>query len=353
MADEDQSVRSYEAAYNRNSTPQAVGIDHLSIREQMWYKNQIYLLDKQGGHHPNSSKGGRLATRYESRNRNANDHYQYSDDQRYSPKGVDEFDSGMNLSKEFKHCDSRSKEVRFRSPAHAKDNDTCANQSSTLYGDDDTRTNQSSSLFGEDIDTCSCLDDDTHTNQSNFDEVTLGSTTLGSTTQNTEGDYDTITEGIETSYLSYSSRDDGTSNMSYVFELLDDDDGKQRRKYQLGVGQPRGSSKTSKSRAKQGTLMADSSKGKDAASASRRRVTVHAPRGRQSPSVDDVPCPLLPKIVEEVTGTYLDAKSACEQVLHAFFISPDDIDRVADKIRDAKLELCEMVDEVILESRKK
>ena len=30
------------------------------------------------------------------------------------------------------------------------------------------------------------------------------------------------------------------------------------------------------------------------------------------------------------------------QVLHAFFVSSDDIDLVADKLRDAKLELVEM-----------
>ena len=349
--------RSYEAAYDRHSTPQAVGIDHLSTREQMWYKNQIYLLDKQGtSNHQNSknnqgaSSRGRLATRYGSRNRNANDRYPYSDNERYSPKGVDEFDSvDVNTAKEFKHCDSRSKEVRFRAntkkfDAQEEDNDAYTNQSSTLFGDDDTRTNQSSSLFGEDIDTRTSLDDDTRANQSNFDEVTLGSATLDTT-----GDYDTVTEGFESSYMTYD--DDGTSKMSYVFELLDDDDGRQRRKYQYGVGQR--SSKAFKNKSKEGTLKVDSSKDKDGTSSSRRRVAVHAPRGRQSPSVDDVPCPFLPTIMEEVTGTYLDAKLACEQVLHAFFVSPDDIDRVADKIRDAKLELGEFVDEVTSESRKR
>ena len=85
----------------------------------------------------------------------------------------------------------------------------------------------------------------------------------------------------------------------------------------------------------------------------RRCVTVHAPQGRYGKSsrdnsdfADDVQCPLLPDILEEVSGSYLDVKSALNQVLHAFFISQDDIDRVADKLRDAKLELVEMYDQL-------
>ena len=137
------------------------------------------------------------------------------------------------------------------------------------------------------------------------------------------------------------SLDDGSS-MSYVFELVDDGE-KQRRKYQLGVGQNATTSKLRKG------VVKTTSSASEGTTSTRRRVTVHAPpshRGKSSIDdadfADDVHCPLLPNILEEVSGSYLDIKSALNQVLHAFFVSPDDIDRVADKLRDAKLELVEM-----------
>eukprot|EP00579_Thalassiosira_antarctica_P031866 CAMPEP_0201992818 /NCGR_PEP_ID=MMETSP0905-20130828/1247_1 /ASSEMBLY_ACC=CAM_ASM_000554 /TAXON_ID=420261 /ORGANISM="Thalassiosira antarctica, Strain CCMP982" /LENGTH=425 /DNA_ID=CAMNT_0048547545 /DNA_START=95 /DNA_END=1369 /DNA_ORIENTATION=- len=264
---------------------------------------------------------------------------------KYSPKGVDEFES-TNMYKSTK-CDSR-KEVRFRSESHGRSNqvfndDARTNQSSSLFHDDNTRTNQSSSLFEVDTrtDQSSLLfDDDTRTNQSSsifhdeagesyFDEVTLGSTTLDEGGTNAESE----------SYLT--SLDDGNF-MSYVSEL-DDDGDKQRRKYQLGVGQNATTSKLRKG------VVKTTSSASEGTTSTRRRVTVHAPRGHRGKSstddadlADDVHCPLLPDILEEVSGSYLDAKSALNQVLYAFFVSPDDIDRVADKLRDAKLELVEM-----------
>ena len=80
-------------------------------------------------------------------------------------------------------------------------------------------------------------------------------------------------------------------------------------------------------------------------SSSDRRVTIHAHRGRGE---DDeytgesmCPIPSFREINDEVMGTYTDLTSTFHQVLHAFVISPDDIDRMADKIRDAKSELAE------------
>ena len=49
----------------------------------------------------------------------------------------------------------------------------------------------------------------------------------------------------------------------------------------------------------------------------------------------------LGAIREEVNGTYNDFTQALHQVTNAFVINPDDIDRLADKIRDAKIELGE------------
>ena len=47
-------------------------------------------------------------------------------------------------------------------------------------------------------------------------------------------------------------------------------------------------------------------------------------------------------MLDEVSGTIMDIKSALNQVLYAFFISEDDIDKTVDRIRCAKLELAEM-----------
>ncbi len=82
---------------------------------------------------------------------------------------------------------------------------------------------------------------------------------------------------------------------------------------------------------------------------SKRRVTIHSHRGRGEDEEDfslfeGAMCPnllSLGAIKEEVNGTYNDFTQALHQVKNAFVINPDDIDRLADKIRDAKIELGE------------
>ena len=82
---------------------------------------------------------------------------------------------------------------------------------------------------------------------------------------------------------------------------------------------------------------------------SKRRVTIHSHRGRGEDEEDfslfeGAMCPSLLSlgaIKEEVNGTYNDFFQALHQVSNAFVINPDDIDRLADKIRDAKIELGE------------
>eukprot|EP00574_Skeletonema_japonicum_P008306 CAMPEP_0201717892 /NCGR_PEP_ID=MMETSP0593-20130828/3550_1 /ASSEMBLY_ACC=CAM_ASM_000672 /TAXON_ID=267983 /ORGANISM="Skeletonema japonicum, Strain CCMP2506" /LENGTH=345 /DNA_ID=CAMNT_0048208067 /DNA_START=74 /DNA_END=1111 /DNA_ORIENTATION=+ len=53
-------------------------------------------------------------------------------------------------------------------------------------------------------------------------------------------------------------------------------------------------------------------------------------------------CPF--PISDELKGTVEDVSLAFSQILHAFFISPDDVDRMSDKIRDARYDLKELQD---------
>ena len=87
-----------------------------------------------------------------------------------------------------------------------------------------------------------------------------------------------------------------------------------------------------------------------------RRVTIHSHRGRGEENEDfsifenaTCPIPSLSSISEEVSGTIKDLKETMHQVSNAFTISPDDIDRMADKIRDAKIELGENYEKQVKE----
>ena len=56
-------------------------------------------------------------------------------------------------------------------------------------------------------------------------------------------------------------------------------------------------------------------------------------------------------IPDELRGTIEDVSLAFNQILHAFFISPDDIDKMSDKIRDACYDLRELQDQHRFKSR--
>eukprot|EP00578_Thalassiosira_sp_NH16_P032636 CAMPEP_0181082596 /NCGR_PEP_ID=MMETSP1071-20121207/3707_1 /TAXON_ID=35127 /ORGANISM="Thalassiosira sp., Strain NH16" /LENGTH=335 /DNA_ID=CAMNT_0023164195 /DNA_START=301 /DNA_END=1305 /DNA_ORIENTATION=- len=308
------------------------------MREQMWYKNQIYLLNKQRDEctPPRPRRPAtRVSSRYES-NRN-------------SPQGVndldDEFES-TNMHRNMQHCDSR-KEGQFRSAKknHGRpiqdlsrndDNDTRTNQSSSLFDLEETSTNQSSSLFDDETRTnqssSMCHEEDTYAGtETNFDDVTLGSILDNATME----DVTVENESIMNSLM------DGTP---YTFELVDDS--RQRRKYKLGVGQ-NGTTSTTRKRA--ATPSIPNIKG---SSSGGRRAASTAPQGRPGKNTnddsvlsyddDEAHCPFLPRMLDEVSGTIMDIKSALNQVLYAFFISEDDIDKTVDRIRCAKLELAEM-----------
>ena len=64
-------------------------------------------------------------------------------------------------------------------------------------------------------------------------------------------------------------------------------------------------------------------------------------------------CCSLEGIVSEIEGTWRDGVKSFKQVLHAFAISPKDVDDVADTIRHAKGELLEMELERRWESARK
>jgi len=74
-----------------------------------------------------------------------------------------------------------------------------------------------------------------------------------------------------------------------------------------------------------------------------RRVTlrIDAPREEEEDTTTICPIPSITDIQDEANGTYKDAKQAFHQVMHAFVIAPEDIDRMSDTIRDAEVEFKE------------
>ena len=86
-----------------------------------------------------------------------------------------------------------------------------------------------------------------------------------------------------------------------------------------------------------------------------RRVTIHSHRGRGEDHDEEFSlfesgmCPSLRVVQEEINGTYQDLTRTWKQVTGAFVITTDDIDRLSDKIRDAKIELGEHYARQVLE----
>ena len=325
--------------FNVDSTP--FGPDQLlSAREQIWYKNQMYLLAKQ---QQAVSRVTIPPSRVESTSRTDGGVVRYIDDgfdrQRYSPRGVDDFESdGGMIQSNSKREGVRSNETSkgdydyydgfdddddddTRKNLSRNDEDSCTTQFTSAL-DDDTRTYLSSLLFDE---------DESRSDSSElFNGVALDSAISG---------YTTATESVSL----FSSLDDGTSN-SYVFELVDDG-GKQRRKYQLGVGHkpdisvhrkcPRSLTRTRRSEDR------DSTSKTITAWPQMDRRKMNSTIDANSP-VGDAECPLLQVFLEEVTGTYKDVKLALDQILHAFCISPDNVDQISDELSFARLELLDL-----------
>jgi hypothetical protein len=63
-------------------------------------------------------------------------------------------------------------------------------------------------------------------------------------------------------------------------------------------------------------------------------------------------CPSLGLVQEEITGTSKDLTRSWHQVTSVLVITTDDIDRLSDKIRDAKVELEEYYARQVLDRSK-
>lgn len=322
-----------------------IGVNNLNIREQMLYKNQMYLNSHQQHPKNGKEKKSRIASRYEAEERcdwlNDNEEetagettmcmrgeataeeedaggegQSNSKKKRWSllrkqkitsPTGVENFDSFKDSppTKE-KHSSKTSpkkspKRISTVKPSRLSfDDDTKA---SDYQDDDDTRTyDDDTRTYDDDTN----YDDDT----TNYDDATVGDT-LEDTTIG------------ESTFASY---DDET----YASEGP--------KKYSPGH---------KKGNRPEPILRSSSRGGGKGDDKDDRRVTIHSARGRKGRGDDEdfantmCPFPSVTDIKEEVRGTCKDASSALYQVLHAFVISPDDIDRMSDKIRDAKVELTE------------
>jgi hypothetical protein len=203
-----------------------------------------------------------------------------------SPNGVEEIDSSSFMFKSpkmSKASATKSKISSRPSSSFSFDDDTNASgyDGETRTRDDDTRT----------------YDDDTRTYDTvNYDDTTLGDTLEETTVGDTcFSDNDTFRSGFK----KHTSSD------------------KRGNRPERGKKYNRGD---------KCQLIDHSHRGR---------------KGRENDDFADAMCtfPSMSYIREEVEGTYKDASSAFHQVLHAFVISPDNIDRMSDKIRDAKVKL--------------
>ncbi len=347
--------------------PMLAGVDDLNIREQMLYKNQMFLqkqqrqqMQEQGknSNHVNSDNDGvdgRIGSKYQTEDRT--DWLVERRREESITRKSKEQQRQIQLAKK-----KRSQQKQLQKATSPKGVDQFYDRDNvTSDGEDDTNTYTSND------------DDDTRTYGSNsyyddsqYDETTLGETTLEETTL-----------GESTWASEY---DDGTSvgTDRYDSESNVDYQAKYKPSHKNGnVPQPilrTSSSSKHYNNNNNRSGIKPSAMNRQSSANSDRRVTIHAHRGRgedkdyrshkksssypRSSRLSDsdydaggafCPFPSMKEINEEVMGTYKDATSAFHQVLHAFVISPDDIDRVADKIRDAKAELKENYDEQVRE----
>ena len=256
------------------------GVDNMNAREQMLYKNM--RLAQQKAETETSPERGRLSTRYDNEERDD----KFSAEALSSPMGVDEVYD--NKWSRVKPDGSMQTKPSKKSEELAVDEDD-GSRASSMY-DDDTRT----------------YDDGTYADDTTLGE-TIDDTTVGDSTW-----------------------------ASYEDDTLADDDEKSSRfspKHNKGLN-PAPILRSGKDRR--------NSSGKDT-----RRVTIHSHRGKGEETEEDLNslfdsavCPTIPSlsmINDEISGTYKDFKVAMHQVSNAFTISPDDIDRMSDKIRDAKV----------------
>ena len=280
-----ENFASFGGAPNEGQLPD--GVDNMNAREQMLYKNQMKFA-QQKAETETSPERGRLSTRYDKEERDD----KFSAEAVPSPMGVDEV-FGKKWSRVKPDGKIQVKNSKKSEELNADDDD---GSRASSY-DDDTRTYDDGTYA-----------DDTTLGET-IDDTTVGDTTLGDSTW-----------------------------ASYEDDTLADDDEKSSRfspKHNKGIN-PAPILRSGKDRR-------NSSFGKP----DTRRVTIHSHRGKGEGTEEDLnslfdnaACPAIPSlsmINDEITGTYKDFKKAINQVSNAFTISPDDIDRMSDKIRDAKV----------------
>jgi len=210
------------------------------------------------------------------------DQHQDKDD---SPTGVDDFES-VNKFKNVKLDDNKSSSHReIDSPEPDE----------RTYDEDDRTYDDDSRTYG--------TNDDGEESYYTYGDATYGT-------------YD------DSTYVTYD--DDQT----YDDQTYDDDRGKYSPSHKTG-DKP------------EPILKGSTPRGQKGKKKSNRRVTIHSHRGRGETGDEGCPFPGLDDAFEELSGTYKDFKDTLNQVGSAFILSPDDIDKMSDKIRDAQVELVE------------
>lgn len=214
-----------------------------------------------------------------------------------------------------------------------------ARAGATLPKDDDRSTDDENTMDDDDR---TNYDDETNTYDGN-EETTMGDTTYADDTtmgEDTTFYDDTATMGSAT-YADDTTIGESTWASDYSDQDHPSSGGRHIPRHKQMKGNMPEPILKSTSRGKKGKGGV-AGKNDDA-----RHVTIHSHRGRGEDYEESCEifeagaCPSISVIREELNGTYQDLTHTWKQVTSAFQISTDDIDRLADKLRDAKLELGE------------
>jgi len=264
----------------------------MTAREEMLYRSKLHFDSQKNKLNTNNDGGGERpkgrigSVRYGNK----------GPGQLVSPTGVDGFESSSG----------NNNKLRRPSP-------TTTTESQSIVSKDEDDDTRASSMYDDD----GTYDTETYADDTTYGE-TIDDTTIGDST--------------------WASYDDE----SYVTNDHESQGGKFSPGHKKGTKpEPILKSGLNKSGSKVKRSNSDS-----------RRVTIHSHRGKGEKNDEDFSlfegaCPNMPTvpslqgITEEAIGTYHDFTHALHQVSTSFVLSPDDIDKMADKIRDAKIELGE------------
>ena len=345
---------------NSRSAMEDTRDDHL-MQQQQQQQQEEDLADPQL---PSVGlRRSRLGSRYDTQQQGEQrgDKYTAPNNNLTSPTGVDEFDtSNLNWSRKAasgrvnSHTTTSTTHGQIRRPSPTTTTDSNLTDDDSLQqrghgsgggvkksrtatgggGSIASKTEDDEEILDEDDEdtrASSMYDDDTRT----YDDGTscADETTLGETIDDT-----TLGESTWASYDEDDSYISNSESMGGKFSPGHKKGTKPAPILKSGLKNKNGNNKKSVKRS-------DSDTGG-------KRVTIHSHRGKGEVNDEDFTlfddvnamCPTIPSLAmiqEEVNGTYKDFTSALHQVSTSFVISPDDIDRMADKIRDAKIELGE------------